>query len=426
MAMAAAVARDTNASLSPCASSSSSSHHHLLFLAAAGISFAAVSHWMRNRHFSSKTDTDAEEECSACARLIQLREEERKGRIRAERRLRAVVSSGDVGETQKGDADLETSTMSAGGAAAVDPTTDTTVQSGGEPPTSITPIGTVRSPFLRRHGCPRQGCLVPSAVSVVSLFPWVQARDALDGIDGFSHVWIVFLFDQNTNEHNRVAQQQQGQQYRQKERTASQQQTAPVKAKVRPPRLGGKKVGLFATRTPHRNNPIGLTCARIERLTAAGSELVVSGLDLVDGTRVLDVKPYVAAYDSWPAAVVPDWIEGEQNFFSAVEWTPEALEELAGAAAGVISAKSELFRDGEHIRRVVDEMLQLDPRSLNQKRRGTPDTRFSVRLHRWEVLFRVSAAAPNSGEQSAAGDTGDADTGAETRPFATVVSIREE
>lgn len=95
----------------------------------------------------------------------------------------------------------------------------------------------------------------------------------MDGLAEFSHVWLVFVFHMNTAVRN--------------------QEQHP---KIRPPRLGGEKVGIFATRTPHRPNPIGLTVAKIEKIEK--DTIFFSAVDLVNGTPIIDIKPYCPFYDS--------------------------------------------------------------------------------------------------------------------------------
>ena len=128
---------------------------------------------------------------------------------------------------------------------------------------SYSPIGYLTSCYVERRGTPRQGCLVPSARAQLKVSSQtVQAVAALDGLAQFSHVWLVYDFHQNTT-------------------TADKPQ---VRAKVHPPALGGAKLGLFATRTPHRPNAIGLTVARL--IGVRGDTLLLGGADLVDGTPV--------------------------------------------------------------------------------------------------------------------------------------------
>ncbi|KAK9861080.1 hypothetical protein WJX84_003490 [Apatococcus fuscideae] len=152
-----------------------------------------------------------------------------------------------------------------------------------------------------------------------------------------------------------------------------------IKGKVRVPRLNGGRVGVLATRTPHRPCPLGLSVARVERVDA--SQLWVSGADLVDGTPILDVKPYLPFCDSWPAAICPSWVDAKDDEeplrVSSVEMGGEAGAQLhaAWAARNIAlhrSGQLPLFPDYEAFCRVVKEVLSLDIRSAHQRLRQPP------------------------------------------------------
>ena len=127
------------------------------------------------------------------------------------------------------------------------------------------PIGYIESCFKDKFGTPRQPGLVKKAWAKLKIRADLQPEESLQGLEGFSHVWLIWVFHQN--------------------------KVSRYHAKVHPPRLGGKSMGLFATRTPHRPNPIGLSLVEIVRVEKDG--IVVSGADLVDGTPILDIKPYL-------------------------------------------------------------------------------------------------------------------------------------
>lgn len=155
------------------------------------------------------------------------------------------------------------------------------------------PIGRVHSCFSRRNGTPRQGGdLVPSARCVLTLAPGLPV-DLLAGLDQYSHVWIVYVFHANTN------------------MGGDTRNGGAVKAKVAVPRLDGAAVGALATRTPHRPLPIGLSLGRVVAVDPAAGTLTLGGADLVDGTPVLDVKPYVPFCDRVEDAVAPAWVGRE-------------------------------------------------------------------------------------------------------------------
>uniref|UniRef100_UPI00358FA082 tRNA (adenine(37)-N6)-methyltransferase-like n=1 Tax=Myxine glutinosa TaxID=7769 RepID=UPI00358FA082 len=134
------------------------------------------------------------------------------------------------------------------------------------------PVGFLRTCFPGKRGTPRQGSICPHARAFLRIRQEVftNPSHAIMGLAAYSHVWIIFIFHLN-------------------EKLA-------VKAKVRPPRLDGEKVGVFASRSPHRPNPIGITLARLDSIE--GETLHLSGIDVVDGTPVLDIKPFIPEYDA--------------------------------------------------------------------------------------------------------------------------------
>ena len=137
-------------------------------------------------------------------------------------------------------------------------------------PITIEPIAYLRSPWQEKFGVPRQPGLIPEAWGEVEFVPEYASPEARDGLEGFSHLWITFLFDRVDESETRL--------------------------RVRPPRLGGnEKVGVFATRSPFRPNRIGLSVCEIESVFPI---LRVKGVDLVDGTPILDIRPYVPYVDS--------------------------------------------------------------------------------------------------------------------------------
>lgn len=144
----------------------------------------------------------------------------------------------------------------------------------------MVPIAHIRSDFPSKFGVPRQAGLVEELRASIVFEPDYRIAEALRGIDGFSHLWLLWEFSQN--------------------RRGSWSPT------VRPPRLGGnKRLGVFATRSPFRPNPIGLSCVKLEQValsTPEGPILHVSGADLVDGTPIFDIKPYVPYTDCRPEA----------------------------------------------------------------------------------------------------------------------------
>ena len=142
----------------------------------------------------------------------------------------------------------------------------------------IKPIGYVRSDFPEKFGIPRQSGLVNELKARIIFEPEFRVAEAFRGLEGYSRIWILWQFDK-----------------------AVRDRWSPT---VRPPKLGGnKRVGVFASRSPFRPNPIGLSAVRLDKVeldTAEGPVLHVSGADIMDGTAVLDIKPYLSYVDAYP------------------------------------------------------------------------------------------------------------------------------
>ena len=144
---------------------------------------------------------------------------------------------------------------------------------------TLRPIARIHTEFSEKFGIPRQSGLVEELSARIVLEPAYRVREALRGIEGFSHLWLLWQFTESRG-------------------------WSPT---VRPPRLGGnQRVGVFATRSPFRPNPIGLSCVKLDRVdwdAPDGPALVVRGADLLDGTPLFDIKPYVPLADCRPEAV---------------------------------------------------------------------------------------------------------------------------
>ncbi len=189
---------------------------------------------------------------------------------------------------------------------------------------TLHPIGIVESCYLDKFGTPRQPGLVPSSFARIKIAAEWQPADSLQGLEAFSHIWIVFHFHQNQVSH--------------------------FHAKVHPPRMGGDKIGLFATRSPHRPNPIGLSLVKLERIEAP--YVYVSGIDIVDGTPVIDIKPYIGYVESIPDAV-SGWVQEKVDLAIEVKFLAVALEKLE-----VIHK----LRPDYKIEELIVSTLKLDPR----------------------------------------------------------------
>lgn len=201
----------------------------------------------------------------------------------------------------------------------------------------FTPIGHVKSCFAEKNGTPRQGSICPSSRAVLELkLPaTLNAEHAVEGLEHFSHVWLLWQFHQNG--------------------------VAAIRSKVAPPRLDGERVGLYATRSPHRPNAIGLSAVRLDRIE--GSTLYLSGVDLIDGTPVFDVKPYVPIADSLPPGdvAVPYWLRPETAPVADLE---VEITEAARAQIRKLEPALVFFRSATEAEDAIRQVLRADPRSV--------------------------------------------------------------
>ena len=214
-------------------------------------------------------------------------------------------------------------------------------------------IGTVHSPYGEKFAIPRQPGLVPSAKGRIELFPPFGNSDSIRDLLQFSHIWVLFIFH---------GTQQQG-----------------WKPLVRPPRLGGNaKTGVFATRSTFRPNPIGMSVVQLDDLVEEGGQyfLEISGLDLLDQTPVVDIKPYLPYADSLP--------EAQAGF---------ASKKPLAAIAVIFSVKAEsalkeLHNKFPELRDFIREVLSQDPRPAYQRNNDKPRSN-GVRLYDLNVTWEV-------------------------------------
>ena len=202
------------------------------------------------------------------------------------------------------------------------------------------PVAYIRSPYAEKFGVPRQGNLVPHAVSEIVFEPAYCNEDCVRGLSEFSHIWLIWQFHCNGDEWHPT---------------------------VRPPRLGGNtRLGVFATRSPFRPNALGLSVVRLLSVEP-GPVLRVSGADMVDGTPIYDIKPYIPYADSVPEA---------SSGFTASVW--EALSvKLPDTLPESVS---------EEWLAALQETLAQDPRPAYQ---SDPQRLYHMVLKPFEVHFRV-------------------------------------
>lgn len=207
-------------------------------------------------------------------------------------------------------------------------------------------IAHISTAFGSKFGVPRQAGLVEQLPGRIIFTEKYRNPDALRGIEGFSHLWLLWSF--------------------------SEVKTTEWSPTVRPPRLGGNaRMGVFATRSPYRPNPIGLSCVKLERVewdSPDGAVLHILGADLMDGTPIYDIKPYLPYCDSHPEAVggFTDPIKDQPL---AVEFPEELLENVP-----------------ENLREGLTGVLSADPRPRYQ---NDPERTYGMEFGGFNIRFRV-------------------------------------
>jgi tRNA (adenine37-N6)-methyltransferase len=284
---------------------------------------------------------------------------------------------------------------------------DTMMEDGGN--LRVHPIGVVRSVYRLCVGTPRQGMLAPHARARIELHnlnddrTGVAAAASVDGLQHYSHIWIVFIFHLNT-----VGKRKH--------------------SKISPPALGGGKVGVLATRSPHRLNPIGMTLAKLDAIrtipsyrTTEGQKkggvtvLDISGTDLVDGTPVIDIKPYVPSYDAIPLdeCTVPEWVseglattrtvrftlQAERDLHDILLKNPQALDFYGSTGNPLTASPLSIEETFEEIKACIEEVLAIDVRSrhqTNKARKGQSRAEKADRMHKLDNSSNIIIGATNT------------------------------
>ena len=207
-------------------------------------------------------------------------------------------------------------------------------------------IAHIENDFTAKFAIPRQSGLVDSVISRIVFTPEYRNETALRGIEGYSHLWLLWVFSQAIREH-----------------------WSPT---VLPPRLGGKtRMGVFATRSPFRPNPIGLSSVRLHGIdlhSPDGPVLYVAGADLMDGTPILDIKPYLAYTDSHPDAK-GGFSDPVRDYALEVQFPPALLAQVP-----------------EHLRESAIAILAQDPRPSYQH---DPERIYGAAFGGWDFRFQV-------------------------------------
>uniref|UniRef100_A0A7S2SKN5 TsaA-like domain-containing protein n=1 Tax=Mucochytrium quahogii TaxID=96639 RepID=A0A7S2SKN5_9STRA len=246
-------------------------------------------------------------------------------------------------------------------------------------------IGVCRSVFANKRGVPRQGNLAPSTLAKVYLHKTLS-ETSLIGLDSFSHVWLIFVFSRNTNKSKVeawVKQEDKG--------------SCNFPTKIKAPLLHGKSTGLFSTRSPHRPNPIGMTLAEIKQVNVERRELIVCGIDLCDGTPIIDIKPFVPGdmptgsevVDTTKVRFAP-WLKSEEHVRWDISCSPEAQEQIVDF---INSGGTHFYHTLGDFVQAVKEVLQLDIRAVHQGR-GNDKCTGHTQLHQcvmdnFQVFFSV-------------------------------------
>ena len=216
------------------------------------------------------------------------------------------------------------------------------------------PIGYVASCFREKFGIPRQSGLIPEATAVLEIIPPYNRPEAFRELADYSHVWLSFVFHANTR--------------------------SGWKPTVRPPRLGGnQRVGVFASRSPYRPNPIGLSVVELRQLELAPNRVALhlGGIDLLDGTPVLDIKPYLPYADALPDArsgYAPTPPSGELDIHFSAQ-AQQALLKLPATRAAELT-------------RLIEQMLALDPRP-GYRRGDSEQRRYGTRLFDFDLQWEI-------------------------------------
>jgi tRNA (adenine37-N6)-methyltransferase len=223
---------------------------------------------------------------------------------------------------------------------------------------SFKPIGIIESCFKEKFGIPRQPGLATEARAILKMFPPFDQLEAFKGLEDFSHVWIIFVFHSGMRD--------------------------AWKATVRPPRMGGnRRTGVFSTRSGFRPNPIGLSAVQLDKIVREKKEtcLYLSGVDLMDGTPVLDIKPYLPYADAICDAC-GGFASSLPDASIRVDFSPEArdfcLEKERSGYPGLT--------------RLIEQLLKMDPRPAYYA--STPQkSHFGMKVYGFNVLWVISESA---------------------------------
>lgn len=213
----------------------------------------------------------------------------------------------------------------------------------------IKPVADYSGPLPTKFGVPRQSGLAAGLPGEIVFRPAFRSPDAVRGLEGFDRIWLIWEFSDNPD-------------------------AKTFQATVRPPRLGGNTaLGVFATRSPFRPNRLGLSCVELVRIDPEGPVLHVKGADLMDGTPIYDIKPYVPYADAFP--------EARGGFTDTSAWEPLQVE-FSPAALEVLAAQP----DPDVLRTRLEQVLAQDPRP---RFHHDPDRLYGMPFGPFDIRFQV-------------------------------------
>ncbi|NRB41460.1 MAG: tRNA (N6-threonylcarbamoyladenosine(37)-N6)-methyltransferase TrmO [Pseudomonadales bacterium] len=222
---------------------------------------------------------------------------------------------------------------------------------------TIRPVAVAHTPFNEKFAIPRQANLVEIPASIELLKPF-NKPEAVAGLEGISHIWLTFVFDRHLHDQNRPS----------------------PRLSIRPPRLGGnKKIGVFASRSSFRPNALGQSVVRLDKVICEHGRVIlhVSGIDLLDQTAIIDIKPYVPYADAIDHAINPI-ADAAPVQRIAVQWQDDALQVLQGLKA-----------DWQQHKTYIEQLVGLDPRPAYKRKQA--DGCYAMAVFNLDVHWQMNS-----------------------------------
>lgn len=222
-------------------------------------------------------------------------------------------------------------------------------------PITLNPIGIISSPYKEKFAVPRQPGLIEDGGGELRLLSPYNQPEAVRGLMAFSHIWLLFIFHQT--------------------------EQAGWQPTVRPPRLGGnERVGVFATRSTFRPNPLGLSLVELKNIHCCGQDvrLILGSLDLVDGTPIVDIKPYLPFADAKPQATA-GFAQEKPNATLLVTFTADARQALIT-----------YLERYPHLERFITQVIAQDPRPAYHKKQETTRC-YAMHLLEFNISWQINA-----------------------------------